>query len=229
MKFCYLFFCSLFFFSFLSLSVFASTDLGEEDFYAFITQPNAIILDIRWPAVYREAHLQGAILLDNSRFTSESARNSQALVILNNMNASFDTPIGLLCNCPDGGQARMVESFLIKQEYSNTAHFKYSFDTWSNFIQLVSGDSPDGDPLPSDPFDSDNNFFESLLFLFGIIALPLMAIGTYFYRKTTSMGSDIELESKLTRSDQRRNEELAKMKEILYQEDKKVSKRPKRR
>ncbi|MHA2365960.1 MAG: rhodanese-like domain-containing protein [Candidatus Hodarchaeales archaeon] len=204
--------------------------MNEEDFYSFVNQPNTIILDIRWPDVYKKGHLPGAILLDNSIYTTEPARNSRASVILGE--TLKNTSIGLLCNCPDGHQARLVEEYLNGEGYTNTGHMKYSFETWSNHLQLVSGSSPQGDGYVTAPIDwgTGGGFLESPLVIFSIVAIPLFTVGIYFFYKTnTQTVTNSKIKQDLKRSDQKRDSEIAKMKEILKQKEVKSTKKPKRR
>jgi rhodanese-related sulfurtransferase len=102
-----------------------------------IANPNSIILDIRWQDVYDVGHLPGAVLIDNGIFNTVGLRNNESLRIIGG--ALLNNPIIIICNCPDGSQAREIDTYLTDLGYNNAFHLQYSFSTWKDQNFIITG------------------------------------------------------------------------------------------
>jgi rhodanese-related sulfurtransferase len=177
---------------------------------------NEIIIDIRWYEVYKVAHLPGARLIDSS--LPEETQHSQAITVLNQLNANYTTPIILLCNCPDGHFAKNMEDYLNSVGYTNTYHLKTTFSDWKNPAYLISGEEITGNAfltsIPANLAGVGPSPLENPIFILGILAIG--GAGLYFVmRNPNKIVSTSEIEDKVKKSDEKRKIQIQSLKDSL--------------
>lgn len=163
-----------------------ATPLGEEGFKTLIDQnPDLLIFDIRLRELYEVGHLRGAINVDPDLETEDQV--AAVLVELVGRNISKSHPLALLCNCPNGGFAKVVEDHLNTQGYHNTAHLDKSFSYWTDPAYLVAGPTPAGTTtLSVIPENFGQGSGSAEMVLISVIALAILSLvaGLVIYMKT---------------------------------------------
>ncbi|MHA2363921.1 MAG: rhodanese-like domain-containing protein [Candidatus Hodarchaeales archaeon] len=203
--------------------------MSESEIKNFLdNNPDAIILDYRWQALYVEGHLRGAYLIDSGQ--NFDTLVSEAIAIIENIGHGFDTPIVTYCNCETGGYASNVEDALNGFGYSNTAHLKVSFGFWLDHSEKYwATGSSRGEPYIESTFSETSsvssstqtktsskpyNLFADPIFLISLGGGGLVSVVCLIYFRQRKTG---DLRKELKRTEQKKEIELTKLKNILEQ------------
>ncbi|OLS16868.1 MAG: hypothetical protein HeimC3_50980 [Candidatus Heimdallarchaeota archaeon LC_3] len=214
------FFLVLSLFAFLSLSSTQTlaTPVIEHGFKQFIDEngDSAVIIDIRWPEVYNEAHIKGAYLI-NYGGTDEVKRDAtDSILATEGVTEIKSTPIGLYCNCGNGHEASRINAYLEGKGFTNTVWLSHTFSQWNDYTYLVSGNTPEGDgPLTQAPsYPSSGGFFLDPL-LIAVIGLGVVTIiGIYFYFQSKS-SSQVITQSAIKNAERKKAKELDNLSKLL--------------
>jgi rhodanese-related sulfurtransferase len=185
--------------------------VDETGFKSFImdNSDTVVIIDIRWQDVYDKGHIKGALLIDSSG-TSE-VKQSILDSYLQSKGATLETPVALYCNCPDGHEAAVLNSYLDGKGYTNLAWLKTSFALWQDysFLETASGQELSG------PVNNNSGGFYLDPLVVGVVGGGIVILaGSYFYLQSKST-SETLTQTAIKNTEMKKAKELDNLSKLL--------------
>ncbi|MHA1983377.1 MAG: rhodanese-like domain-containing protein [Candidatus Hodarchaeales archaeon] len=186
-----------------------AVSVDETGFKSFINEniDTVVIIDIRWQEVYDLGHIKGALLIDSSG-TSEV---KESILDSYLQSASLDTPVALYCNCPDGHEAAVLNSYLDGKGYTNLAWLRTSFALWQDYsyLETISGQELSG------PVNNNSGGFYLDPLVIGIFGGGIVILaGSYLYLQNKST-SETLTQTAMKNTEMKKAKELDNLSKLL--------------
>jgi rhodanese-related sulfurtransferase len=188
-----------------------TVSVDETGFKSFINENSdtVVIIDVRWQEVYDLGHIKGALLIDSSG--TDGVKQSILDSYLQANDATLDTPIALYCNCPDGHEAVLLNSYLESKGYTNLAWLRTSFSLWQDysFLETASGQELSG------PVNNNSRGFYLDPLVVGIVGGGIVIlVGSYFYLQNKST-SETLTQTAIKNTEMKKAKELDNLSKLL--------------